>query len=517
MKYTLIILAFVTMFFSACNTNKTTVESASNPFTTEWNSLKKYNCPEWFRDAKFGIWSHWGPQSVPGVDGWYARHLFVQGHKANKHHLEHYGHPSEHGMEAVFKDWHAEKWNPKAQIALFKKFGARYFVSIGVHHDNFDLWNSTFNPWNSTKMGPKRNVVGEWAAAAKEQGLPFGLSEHLGASKWFYRSAHGADKTGLKKGVPYVGNQLEFNSLYHGPSTPSDPYWYTLDRSYAAMWNLRMKDMIDQYKPDLLYSDGGLPFGIYGRDVLAHYYNTCLETSDGRVNGVYTYKSHGANNDNDQYVKEAGTHDVERGGIAGISKEPWQTDTSISDWFYNPNYRCKRSDGSFGMYRDAEWVIRTLVDVVSKNGNMLLNVVQRPDGSIDDEAIQLMTQVGEWLEIHGEAIYGTRPWKTFGEGPIAEKEAGPMREDFDFSAQDIRFTTKKGVLYAIAMGWPESGNLNIRSLKSDIGTISHISLVGFDATIQWKQTAEGLNVNLPVQSTSTLACVLKIESSDLVK
>ena len=494
-----------------------TAKPASKTFTTEWESLKTYDCPEWFRDAKFGIWSHWGPQSVPGVDGWYGRHLFVQGHRANKHHLKHYGHPSEHGMEAVFKDWRAEKWDPKSQMALFKKFGARYFVSMGVHHDNFDLWDSKFNPWNATKMGPKRNVVGEWAAAAKEQGLPFGLSEHLGASKWYYRTAHGADKTGPKKGVPYVGNKLELNSLYYSPPVKGDPYWYTRDIGFASMWNLRMKDMIDKYKPDLFYSDGGLPFGLYGRDVLAHYYNTSLKASNGRANGVYAYKSHGANNDNDQFSKQAGTHDVERGGISGISKEPWQTDTSIGDWFYNPSYRCKRSDGTRGMYRDPEWVIRTLVDVVSKNGNMLLNVVQRGDGSIDDEAIQLMTQVGAWLDIHGEAIYGTRPWKIFGEGPVTEKKAGAMKEDFGFSAKDIRFTTKKGVLYAIALGWPESGKLNIRTLKSSAGKIKSLSLIGSDATIQWKQTDEGLNIELPAKATSKLACVLKIESTELVK
>ncbi|MBN8460190.1 MAG: alpha-L-fucosidase [Verrucomicrobia bacterium] len=475
----------------------------AKPFTPEWESLKQYRCPDWFRDAKFGIWAHWGPQSVPMFGDWYARHLYTPDHRDYQHHLENYGHPSEHGFKDIIPLWKAEKWDPERLMGLYKEAGARYFVSMGVHHDNFDLWNSKYHKWNAVNMGPKRDVVGDWQKAAKKYGLRFGVSEHLGASYTWWAASKGADKTGPKAGVPYDGANPEFADLYHPLPEPGDKGWYSTNPVWHAEWSKRIHNLIETYQPDLLYSDGGLPFGLTGRKLLADYYNSNMAAHGGNLEAVYNCKSHHGNTENNQFVSESCVHDMERGVLDGIQPLPWQTDTSIGDWFYNKNWK----------YQPSGWTIHMLVDIVSKNGNLLLNVVQRPDGSLDPEVEITLADLATWNKIHGEAIFGTRPWEIYGEGPVRAK-GGPFKEKFDYTAKDIRFTTKGGALYAIALGWPEDGKLVIRSLDK-AAAVKSVALLGSAAVPQWKKTDEGLEISLPAEKISPHTVAVRIEGENL--
>lgn len=474
-------------------------EIEEGPFEPTAESLQQYECPDWFRDAKLGIWSHWGPQAVPMAGDWYARQMYQQGHRQYEHHLENYGHPSETGYKEIIPLWKAEKWDPAQLMALYRKAGARYFVSMGVHHDNFDLWNSKHNRWNAVEMGPKRDVVGEWQEAAKAEGLRFGVSEHLGASFTWFQDSHRSDKEGPLAGVPYDGANPEYQDLYHWPAAEGDTQWYTTDPKWHQTWFHRMQDLLDRYGPDLLYTDGPLPFDSVGRSLLAHFYNSNLRRSGGTLQAIYNCKEESSG----KWVQ-----DVERGVMDGIREEPWQTDTSIGDWYYNKDWK----------YRGADWVIHMLADIVSKNGNLLLNVVQRPDGSLDPEAEQILEEMSDWMAVNGEAIYETRPWEVYGEGPT-KAQGGHFKEDFAYSAQDIRFTTRgDGTLYAIALGWPEDRILTVRSLAqgADVtGRVSGVELLGHSGPLQWSQGTNGLTVQLPDQKPSEHAVTLKFTVNDL--
>lgn len=467
------------------------------PFEPTWESLKNYSAPAWFRDAKFGIWAHWGPQSVPMAGDWYARNMYLQGQGQYEHHLKTYGHPSEHGFREIIEMWKAEKWDPDSLMKLYKASGAKYFVSMGVHHDNFDLWNSKFHSWNATQHGPHRDVVGEWQKAAKKQGLPFGVSEHLGASYTWWAGSKGSDKTGTKAGIPYDGTNKAYQELYHPLPAPDDRGWYSTNPAWHKEWSDRIGDLVTHYKPDLLYSDGGVPFGGIGRAMMAKLYNQNRNT-------VYLAKDIGSGEMDPRSL----VLDRERGGMADIQPLPWQTDTSIGDWFYNKNWG----------YRKPDWVVHTLVDTVSKNGNLLLNVVQRPDGSLDPQVYDLLHEVGAWLKVNGEAIYGTRPWKTFGEGPT-KVAGGHFREDFPWTARDIRYTRKgKNTLYATLMGNPSVTSLNLRSLALLPGvcvSIKQIQLLGSKEKIAFTHGPEGLLVTLPKSIPGDYAHTLKITVSDV--
>ena len=472
---------------------------ADGPFKPDLDSLKQYQCPEWFRDAKFGIWAHWGPQAVPMDGDWYARGMYEEGNRHYKYHLEHYGHPTQFGYKDIIPLWKAEKWDPDRLMSLYQKAGARYFVSMGCHHDNFDLWNSRYHRWNAVNMGPKRDVVGDWKKAAEKYGLRFGVSEHMGASFTWFQSSHRADKTGPKAGVPYDGADPQYADLYHPPASPDDKDWYSKNPQWQQEWYQRVTDLIDHYQLDLLYTDGGVPFGNQGAgpSMIAHLYNTDLKRR-GSLQVVYNCK---------QKSEGRWVEDLERGVMAGINPHPWQTDTSIGDWFYDRNRK----------FRPVSWVIHMLVDIVSKNGNLLLNVVQRPDGSLDSEVEQLLQQLAAWNAVSGEAIYGTRPWLIYGEGAVKAK-GGNFKEDFAYSAKDIRFTTKGSTLYAIALGWPADGQLIIRSLARPAGqrgdAITGVSLLGHNGALVWKQTADGLVVTLPAEKPCDYTTTLKISGTD---
>jgi alpha-L-fucosidase len=244
---------------------------AAGQFEPTMDSLANYRCPEWFRDAKFGIWAHWGPQAVPMMGDWYARRMYIQGDRDYEDHLKRYGHPSEHGYKDIIPLWKAEKWDPDRLMQLYKRAGAKYFVSMGSHHDNFFLWNSKLHRWNSVQMGPHRDVVGEWQKAAKKYGLHFGVSEHLGASFTWFQPSHSADKTGPQAGVPYDGADPNNWDLYHFPAEPGDTGWYSTNPKWHQQWYDEIKELVDNYHPDLLYTDGGVPFGNeVGRSMIAH-------------------------------------------------------------------------------------------------------------------------------------------------------------------------------------------------------------------------------------------------------
>ncbi len=470
---------------------------ALGPFRGSLDSLKGNRYPEWFTDGKLGIWAHWGPQAVPMEGDWYARQMYEEGSKDYSDHLARFGHPSQRGYKDLIPLWKAERWDPERLMALYRKAGARYFVSMGAHHDNFDLWNSTYHRWNAVKMGPHRDVVGEWAKAARRQGLRFGVSEHLGASWTWFQPSRGADKSGPLAGVPYDGNDPLYEDLYHPKALPGDDGWYTTDPRWRREWYRRVKDLIDGYKPDLLYTDGPLPFGPVGESLVAHLYNATMR--GGVQQAVYACK---------QPSEGRWAQDVERGVLGGIQPFPWQTDTSIGDWYYNKGWKV----------RGADWVIQTLVDVVSKNGNLLINVVQRPDGALDPEAERVLADMADWMATNGEAIYGTKPWLVYGEGPTRAK-GGAFKEDFGFTAQDVRYVQKgAGTVYATLMGRPAARTVTLVSLGKHAGdeaTVTHVSVLGVRGRAVWSQDANGLHVTLPQGAGSDLATVIKVKGRNL--
>jgi len=296
--------------------------------------------------------------------------MYEEGSPVYLAHLKEYGHPAEHGYAKIIERWKVEKWDPDRLMKLYKAAGAKYFVSMGVHHDNFDLWNSSFHQWNAMRHGPGRDIVGEWQTAARKHGLKFGVSEHLGASFTWWRNSKGSDKNGPWKGVPYDGANPNLQDLYHPLPAADDTEWYSKNELWHAQWYLRINDLVTRYHPDLLYSDGALPFGTYGIQTVANLYNQNPEA-------VYAAK---------HTATSAYVEDRERGSAKGIVANPWQTDTSIGDWFYNKAWA----------YRKTDWVLKNLIDTCSKNGNMLLNIVLRPDGGIDPEVEVLLSDLAEW-------------------------------------------------------------------------------------------------------------------------
>ncbi len=479
------------------------LEIAPGPFQPTETSLKQYRCPDWFRDAKLGIWAVWGPESVPQQGDWYARNLYLEGGAHYNYHVKHYGHPSKFGFKDIIPLWKAERWDPDRLMAIYKQAGAKYFCMIAEHHDNFDCWNSTHQKWNSVNLGPRRDIAGDWQKAATKQGLHFGMTEHLAASWWFYSAAKQADKKGPLAGVPYDGTDPRYADLYwSGNEQPKEQYYCPHAPTHVKQaWFDRIKDMIDRYHPDLLYSDSPLPYpDEFGRKLLAHYYNDSAQQHAGRVEAVYNCK---------QDSPGTWVQDLERGVMNDIRTEPWQTDTCVGGWYYDVNLA--KNHG----YKSATTVIQMLADIVSKNGNLLLNFPPRPDGTLDDDELRILDEMAQWMPINGEAIFGTRPWKVFGEG-AGKIQGGMFNEgNLRYTARDIRFTTKGDTLYAIALGWPESGKLVIHRLAASAGRINEAALLGHPDKLIWSQTDEGLIVTLPGKPPCKHAFVLKLVGGDL--
>ncbi|MEM0966312.1 MAG: alpha-L-fucosidase [Verrucomicrobiota bacterium] len=476
-------------------------------------SLQQYKCPEWFRDAKFGIWAHWGPQSVPMIGDWYARNMYLQGNPQNLHHCRVYGHPSKFGYKDLVRLWKAEKFDPENLVDLYCRAGAKYVYTCGAHHDNFDCWDSKHHAWNSVNVGPGKDIVGLFAEATRSVGLKFGVTEHLERTWSWFNTNKGSDTYGPFKGVPYDGNDPAYQDFYlekHGDSSPSYPQ--SAPETWMRHWQDRMIDLIKQYEPDLFYTDGAIPFGKIGLEVMAEFYNQNL-ASKGRLEAVYALKDH-------KHLERVGYHgeyregigvlDVERGVVDDIHLNPWQTDTCIGGWYYKSEIE----------YKSPGEVISMLVDIVSKNGNLLLNFPLKPDGTLDDEEIWIAEEIGRWMDVNGEGIYGTRPWHIYGEGPT-RLESGLFAEDKKkkFTARDIRFTQKGDALYACILGWPDNGRIQIESLRhlNDTRLLKSVELLGHGPVEYIRRGDEnvygerGLIILLPEKKPCSHAWILKIE------
>ncbi len=505
----------------------------SQTFEPNWESLHQYVAPAWYRDAKFGIFMHWGVQSVPAHEnGWYARQMYMQ-HGAEwgttyKYHTAHYGHPSEFGYKDLIPLWRAEKWDPDSLVRFYRSIGAKYIVPVAVHHDNFDNYASTFQPWNSVNMGPHRDIVGEWKRAAGKYGLRFGVSSHSDRSWDWFSTSHGSDGTGEKHGVPYDGNltKEEGKGLWWEGYDPQDlysrPHQCTEppDTAYCEKWFSRTKELIDKYQPDLLWFDGPMPMICpsdgckkarawmehYGLEIASHFYNSSQRWHQGRLDAVLNIKSWEPGS-----VPDSGAIvlDIEKGQTNTILPHPWQTDTSIPENWYFDSGKPELSDTV---------IIHNLCDIVSKNGNLLLNVGLRSDGTLPDDQRSILLNVGKWLDLNGEAIYGTRPWKISGEGKTGVQGGDFKQNKTPLTSEDIRFTTKGNTLYAIALGWPHNGTITVRSLaKAErlwFGNIRKVELVGVQAKLQWEQNEEGLTIHTPEVPPCRYAYVFRISGAN---
>ena len=504
-------------------------------FEANWQSLSQYEVPEWFRNAKFGIWAHWGPQCQPGQGDWYARWMYEQGSNQYNWHVAHYGHPSKAGFKEVVHSWKAENWNPEKLVALYKRAGAQYFFAMANHHDNVDMWNSKYQQWNTVNVGPHKDILAGWAKAAKNNQLPFGLSVHAAhAWSWYEVSQH-ADTSGVYKGVPYDGkltnaagkdawwNGLDIQALYaqdHQPSADTKNI-YAIHRqwdwsngasvpskAYCEKFYNRTIDMINQFHPDLLYfDDTGLPLypvSDAGLKIAAHFYNSNMQQHDGQLQAVLFGKIL------TEQQKDCMVWDVERGAPDKIQQQPWQTCSCIGDWHYNNNIYEK------GNYKSARSVIHQLIDVVSKNGNLLLNIPVRGDGTIDDKEISILEDIAAWMDINKESIFDTRPWKIFGEGPSADSANPINAQGFNegkitYTAKDIRFNQNGKALYVTAMGVP-AGDVTIKNLgTTSVPAIKSVTLLGSTGQINWQQSAEHLTIKKPAAVPNDIAAVFKIE------
>jgi alpha-L-fucosidase len=474
----------------------------AGPFEPAVESLKKYVCPDWFRDAKFGIWSHWGPQSVPMFGDWYARHMYTEGHPFYYYHWRKYGHPSKFGYKDIIQLWKAENFDPAGLMKLYVECGAKYFVGQAMHHDNFDNFNSANNPWNSVNYGPKKDICALWQAEARKYNLPFGLSEHLGASYTWFSASHGSDKKGPYAGVPYDGADPKNQSLYRDNDSEllvrgADARWYTNNPKYQANWFSRIKDVIDKFQPDLLYSDGEVPFREVGYGIVAHLYNTSAAAHSGKNNAVYNFKQHEAKNTTPEITK-IGVLDIERGLSAEPLAQPWQDDTSLGDWFYNVK----------DIYKTADEVADTLVDIVSKNGNLLMNVPQKPDGTLDDETLYTLKKIGGWLKNNSDGIFGSRPNLKYKEGETV-LEGGPFKEKKTVWQQtDYRFTKKSDAVYAYMMRAGTEDQAVIRGLgRLYEKEIKSVGVSGQPTEFEQKDGA--LLVRLPAGLDRTMPVCIK--------
>ncbi len=516
--------------------NATTEPVAQGPFKPNWESLEQYQTPEWFRDAKFGIWAHWGPQCQPEEGDWYARNMYSQYNKKGEpnpdyvYHVAHYGHPSVFGFKDVIPLWKAENWHPEELLALYKAAGAKYFMALANHHDNFDTFDSKYQPWNAVNIGPMKDLIGGWEKAARAVGLRFGVSVHAARAWSWNQGATGSDKDGPKAGIPYDGVQtmadgkgkwwdgLDPQDLYaqgHGPKDKPTPY-------YLHKFFNRTMDLINKYHPDLVYFDDDITRGLplynddpsIGLGIAAHFYNTNMALHDGKLEAVIAAKKLSPDH------RKALTLDIERGGADDIMPQPWETDTCIGQWHYNKGLAAHHG------YKKSAEVIRMLADIVSKNGNLMLSIPVRSDGTIDDDEKQFLKEMGAWMDVNGEGIYATRPWSTYGEGMPVESAAVPLKtgevvekKARPLGADDIRFTTSKDgkTLYAIVLGWPVSGQVTIHALSEGSSAYpaktATVTLLGSTTPPAFTRDAQGLHITLPAEKPGPFAdsaIVLKI-------
>jgi alpha-L-fucosidase len=453
-------------------------------YQATWESLKKYEIPDWFRDAKFGIFIHWGVYSVPAFGSeWYPREMYRKDSKEFKHHVETYGPQSAFGYKDFIPNFKAEKFSPVQWVDLFKKSGAKYVVPVAEHHDGFAMYNTALSAWNAVQMGPKRDVLGELASEIKKQGLIFGLSSHR-IEHWFF----------MNGGRRFQSDVLDpANASLYGPAREENE---TPSPEFMNDWLLRCTELVDSYQPQLFWFDWWIEqpaMDPYRKSFASYYYNKGLSWNKGVV---VNYK-------NSSFPDQAAVLDLERGKLAGIRKLAWQTDDAIGNnsWGY----------ASGNTFKSAQYVITNLIDIVSKNGNLLLNIGPRSDGTITEEETAVLLGTGKWLNINGEAIYGTRPWKIFGEGPTESASGSFADQKKPFTAKDIRFTSKGVILYAVVMGQPAT-NTAVSALgqKAGNGTVASIELLGSTEKISWTQGVEALVIKPSKNYPAAHAVVYKI-------
>lgn len=500
-----LLLAGSMLYLAGCAVEgrpKNDEKETSSRYEPNWESLREYKIPEWFADAKFGIFIHWGAYSVPAYGSeWYPRRMYEKGSVRNakgevrnkndeiyRHHAKTYGDPSTFGYKDFIPQFKGEKFDANEWVDLFAKAGAKYVIPVAEHHDGFAMYASTHTRWNAVDMGPKQDILGELASATREKGLKFGASSHYAFNWNYYTREPGWDTS-----------DPAYADLYgraHEQYTPCDD-------EFLEMWWNRTTEIIDLYKPDILWFDFYIDneeFVPYHPKLAAYYYNHGLDLDKEVVLQTKNFSL-------ESFPEGTNVLDIERGKLADTRKFPWQTDTSVGEnsWGYVTNWISKSTTT----------LIHDLADIVAKNGCLLLNVGPRADGTIPEDQAAVLLEMGEWLDINGEAIYDTRPWKIFGEGPT-KVDNGHHSEGKNkaFTPQDIRFTHKGDNLYAMMMGWPEGGVASIKSLAADSeyleGEIASVSMLGQDGSLEWTSEADGLAVTLPDTPVGNHAYTLKI-------
>src|SRR5579864_7950324 len=453
------------------------------PFRADWQSLREYKVPDWYRDAKFGIFIHWGVYSVPAFGSeWYPRDMYRGGSEEYKHHIATYGPPDKFGYKDFIPMFKAEHFDPAAWARLFKQAGAKYVVPVAEHHDGFAMYDSGLSDWTAAKMGPHRDVIGELAKAVRAEGLHFGVSSHRVEHNFYL---------GVGRTIPSDINDPQYAAFY-GPahnwlSAPwgvplNDDFTY-VSSEWADDWLARGGELVEKYHPDIVYFDWWIGQASIRPNLAkfaAFYYNSSLKYGDHV--GVINYKDYAMQ-------EHSGVLDLERGQLGDIRPLYWQTDTSVS----NKSWGYIKDD----TFKSPEFVVHQLIDIVSKNGNLLLNIGPRSDGSIPEPVQQVLLDVGAWLNLNGEAIYGTRPWHVYGEGPT--KVVTGAFHDFEtgnYTPEDFRFTTKGDALYAIGLAWPPNEEAVIHSLAPMVGNeqVQSVDLLGSDTKPKFEQRADGLHV-----------------------
>lgn len=494
----LLLLTCITLL-TACSSKTKQTETVK--YEENWESLQNYEIPQWMKDAKFGIFIHWGPNSVAELHtDWYARWMYFdkgninhttgeyssnKPHAAYFHHKEKFGDHKDIGYKDIIPMWTMEMFNAEEWVSLFKKAGAQYVIPVAEHHDGFAIYESSITPYNAAAMGPKRDVFKELADEIKKQGLIFGASSHL-AFNWNFYNQQGYFDTGNPK----------YAALY----APQHKHHAKVSKEWLAdTWWPRTKEIIDKYNPDIFWFDFYIDreeFVPYHKKLAAYYYNTGVARDKDVV--LQTKNLHF-----ESYQK--GTHmlDLERSKSDKILKSYWQTDTSIgkNSWYYAKNW----------IPKSAQELIADLVDIVSKNGCLLLNIGPKADGTIPDDQKKTLLDMGKWLNINGEAIYGAAHWEVFGEGPT-KTATGHLSEDKNkgFTQEDIRFTTKDGNLYA-AILVPPTKDIDIKYLNTSNLKIESVELLGYNGDIQFEQSVEKLNIKLPADANLEYAWVFKIK------
>ena len=474
--------------------------NSAGPFRPDWQSLQNYKVPEWYMDAKFGIFIHWGVYSVPAFGNeWYPRNMYTEGSEEYKHHIATYGAQDKFGYKDFIPLFKAEKYDPAAWAQLFKESGAKYVVPVFEHHDGFAMYDNSLSDWTAVKMGPHRDLWGDLAKAVRAEGLHLGASSHRVEHNFFL---------GVGRTFPSDVNDPKYADFY-GPAhpwianrggTPLSNDFTFVSRAYTNDWLARSAEIVEKYHPDIMYFDWWIGQPSVREELVrfaAFYYNTSSK-SGGPV-GVINYKDFALD-------EKSAVLDLERGQLAAIRPLYWQTDTSISNksWGYIQN----------DTFKSPEFVVHQLVDIVSKNGNLLLNIGPRSDGTIPDEVQQVLRDVGAWLKVNGDAIYGTRPWKVYGEGPT-QVAAGSFHDTdtHPYTAEDFRFTKKGDALYAIELGWPAKREAVIHSLGAALGysKISSVTLLGSDSKLAFEQQDDGLHIHLPEQNPGKYAYSFRIQ------